>query len=1145
MENLSGPLSFESPHIPKPPKPPASKANTPSTMQGRNIKKEDDKTEGSQLSKTLTPEESLTPKERMKKGAAKNYRGKPMPKQEREAGGLTDKIARQAQLMQLQKTAKGMQHAAKLEGEQGHYRMRNVAGSQNPVTKVQPEFFVPVDSLKDEKASAFSRGGKVLSEAERKEQGLNAVKEACQKALQEHQPLIKRMHAEKKQLIEQKYKKLMEQPRSLYVLEKKNGLLQGKQQSENAAKAHYESQVERSNAYCDQRLAKIAANQQKLVQKETELVKLKEKLSELKEKLKQLPDDKSLQEQIEELSENVKDLSEGIESMRPEKQIAKIEKQRSSMKEEHQQEYTQTSDRIEQDYAQRIAELDSPTFDPKTELQAKKKAELDALEKDTEKDKLDARQHITNFYQKIITSKLSNNPREILQFAIEDLDESSILEADSPTQKLNVALKSNLQDLNATIDLTHVPKRYPKEQVLTNLRNMMRQDTSEERNAQILSSIEAIRALPDSYIKEDDLKGKSIPFKELVLNIPAFVSSQEVMAQHGYVSGVMKKMESAVSREPGFAFKLGIENQRELLAGHINRLALGNPFLLAKTQVQFEQTALGDLKNPTGIASEWLEGQDLDSKLWKSYMNLERDIQKGQFRGEDVSAKIKELEAKKLEILAIDGGARAQALSKYKECHAKIAEFEKKIADLDEKIKKFKGPNEQLENLKMQKEELSQRAHQQKPILLKRADNAMRDLRSLIQTPLHSVLLLAITDLDLLGYDSHIDQIKFAQGEAYDFDFARFLSPKTAYADASGTYVAFRSGLMDHPHCAETIPADIVASLRSRDMNAIEAKLKENNLLGTADEYKEAQKKLAKNDTNLGKAKAGSPETLRSLAIEYQLDPNAVDLDKQLLSAISKEEEAIKTACFNKIHPEAFQAWKERNERMQNYLATEKNPTVLGMRDAVFPELAVFFKVLGRYEAAPSDTIGIGVINDMTQRRSLDSIIIKAETENLATAKTDPNEDSELKQMKDTLYGTLKGFQIISDLMSAKGVAVTPEEVDKLAKAHSGPPSRSVYMAQKLQTLGSEQKISNLLSSHEVAVTPQQISELAKGFIAPKTLEQQISEIDDPKLRAALKDLIPNLQKCKVSVNPSEVVQTLGIRDKACESTDISLTMNL
>ena len=100
-----------------------------------------------------------------------------------------------------------------------------------------------------------------------------------------------------------------------------------------------------------------------------------------------------------------------------------------------------------------------------------------------------------------------------------------------------------------------------------------------------------------------------------------------------------------------------------------------------------------------------------------------------------------------------------------------------------------------------------------------------------------------------MSYDSHLGQILHYNGDAYDVDYARFLTPGMAVTIDSltgpETCATLRASLLDHPACeTETIPPDLVEQLQATDMDKVQQELEESNLLGTQEFFDQAEKRL-------------------------------------------------------------------------------------------------------------------------------------------------------------------------------------------------------------------------------------------------------------------------------------------------------------
>ncbi len=255
-----------------------------------------------------------------------------------------------------------------------------------------------------------------------------------------------------------------------------------------------------------------------------------------------------------------------------------------------------------------------------------------------------------------------NQMREKIQ-ALEDVKTEEI----SPTaQKLLDAIA----DLEKGLNFEGVSNYYRRDAVVANLRLKIKLADDELVIKDLLKQVERLQSIPDLYISSDQLEGilsEEDQMKVATRNLIPYVSSFDVMRENvdnqeaaaktllDIVSDQEVSSLSGASRptfydRSGYAFKLGIEVHREVLAGKMADLIGANEFLLPKAMVPLEKAIMGKEVSPEGLASRWLsEGKSLDIKNYFAYTRLRNKISQQKRKGEEVSEtdqkKLAELQA--------------------------------------------------------------------------------------------------------------------------------------------------------------------------------------------------------------------------------------------------------------------------------------------------------------------------------------------------------------------------------------------------------------------------------------------------------------------------------------------------------------------
>ncbi|MFQ5729888.1 MAG: hypothetical protein ACE5GN_05970, partial [Waddliaceae bacterium] len=518
--------------------------------------------------------------------------------------------------------------------------------------------------------------------------------------------------------------------------------------------------------------------------------------------------------------------------------------------------------------------------------------------------------------------------------------EATGYEPDDPRRGMWNKIASDLEQvdigaLKSEMRVDQVPVQFKKDAVTSSLRVLLNraidQDAPASKIDQISNAIREVKAKPRDYISKSDVIAILDPFtderdKSFVLRNEEFVSSTDVrMFNPGNVAvekGLTKLEDRSHMDHPGFAFKLGAENHREMLAGKLLQHMGMNQFVMPKLDVKFEKAKLGSEMSPEGIAGKWLEdAQDLDVKAWDKVGMAKRKLEEAKFKGEDTG------------------------------------QYERELSKAMEPFRELGGAE--------------------------------------------SVQSHALIDLIFCSYDSHQLQYKHKNGQWHCFDFARFLAPFETFSSEGYTWATIRSAFLNDPRCDEAMEETLVDTIKGWDLEAMESDMRSSGLIGTEEEFAQAEKELSailKDSVSLsGLSDDEAKAMCRKYGMAVGTDDTISDLKAKLASRLSERKAEIKKQTYPKVHPHAFDQMKARMNRLQRYVAESDSPTVTGAYERMYPQLSLFVKVLGRMEANPS--LSISFKRDPSgnlMQRNLEMILSEAEDKKMATA-------DEIAQMKEGL----------------------------------------------------------------------------------------------------------------------------------------------
>lgn len=300
---------------------------------------------------------------------------------------------------------------------------------------------------------------------------------------------------------------------------------------------------------------------------------------------------------------------------------------------------------------------------------------------------------------------------------------------------------------------------------------------------------------------------------------------------------------------------------------------------------------------------------------------------------------------------------------------------------------------------------------EQKPKLMQELEKMKKEYESAAQrvkgvASKHSFQLQGVLDALYQSNDSHSGQYHIEDGRILNVDFADFLygsdigqgvTPKERYG-------LFRSCFLDHPFAMEPLDDQLIKTISQWNVDEIVRAHKEKKLLGSQDQYDKDVETLEELYRRLGiieKQKESNtpiPE-FEALCKKIRIPAEHKSLPQQmeyLENALSNQKNQLLQRWHRLIHPAAFSQFIQRIRLAQEYIKSTEQPTGRGLRDALYPDLKLFFAVLERMEINPSATMEYTEKDGNWFPRDLASIIVKAKELKLVT-------DDEVKELQATL----------------------------------------------------------------------------------------------------------------------------------------------
>lgn len=241
-------------------------------------------------------------------------------------------------------------------------------------------------------------------------------------------------------------------------------------------------------------------------------------------------------------------------------------------------------------------------------------------------------------------------------------------------------------------------------------------------------------------------------------------------------------------RSQNFAFKMGLESERELLAGRILGQIGLHSHVVPKYSLQLRNAKMlaGEriFESPKGIVSSWIQGKPMDMQAWRKYLHAKQEVDLMKFQ-------LKELEKP---------GAKGRAELE------EFARIKRELPALESALSTSKG-------------KLTSTYDQE------------------------SVQNLAVVDLLLGSFDSHWNQYIQKEGQLKTFDMARFLPTADFAVTASGkTFIPNRMSLMDHPFSELPLTPSLKKTVLAIDLDKLDTV--KDQLTWSEKEYKELKVKL-------------------------------------------------------------------------------------------------------------------------------------------------------------------------------------------------------------------------------------------------------------------------------------------------------------
>lgn len=467
---------------------------------------------------------------------------------------------------------------------------------------------------------------------------------------------------------------------------------------------------------------------------------------------------------------------------------------------------------------------------------------------------------------------------------------------------------------------------------------------------------EPLRYLDESVLRR---KFKECGFQDNLVNpflekLTAYVSYYDEIALKGNdpsLEALLEEKAKAVipniqaGEQGGYAVKTGLENHREILAQKLLvPMELGK-YVLAKVETSLPHVKLGAETNPQGvIGGKWLEGSlPLPREKFDELLELEQSLQKSKKLIKDLRHELALYERGRLE-----EEEEGKEFSFVKDKKAKIQELSENRIELKKLIE-------------LKESEVMEAVGIKSPDAYQAFEDAIREL--------------ALIDILFCSYDSNEYQYLIKDGVPICVDFAKFLPPGTVFTTGRNDHqVVMRSYFFDHPSSAKPMSSEMVTKILSWNIDELEALYREHKLIGTEEEFALSQAKLAnvledtrqlqevkneylnfKDYWQVIERKCREVEAKYGITLQGRGQERYTNVQRYLKDYKHKVQEV----AFQKIHPKAFQDFKNRLYSLQQYVQSEKRPTVQKAFGKLYPNIDPFIQVMKRWNPRPGLTINM------------------------------------------------------------------------------------------------------------------------------------------------------------------------------------------
>lgn len=552
---------------------------------------------------------------------------------------------------------------------------------------------------------------------------------------------------------------------------------------------------------------------------------------------------------------------------------------------------------------------------------------------------------------------------------------------------------------NKSLSLENIPVYYKTHEIINFLRIQL-QLSNHENKAILIDQIQQLNGLKEDYVSEDIVNHlKMIDIAALKRSLEPHLSSYDLHYTYPHSTRLHLILEQLNPSSESYAIKLGVENQRELLAFKILQHLEMDEFILPKTSISLPHYKIDGSSSEDSIASEWISNsQPYPRQEFKNYFESKKQVAQIGFKWkvsrskpETLQQELKiaeeELNLSRKALLQVGGIRSAQhhaliglLLCPY-DSHAKqyiMQEGEFKDCDLG----RFLAPGEALIY---------------KDITYSTLCSTFLD-HPAIEEPIPQDLINKIKAWNMDEIESFFQQEGVFASEE-DFEHAR------------STLVAIHKDLLmlENPtpsqknltllahHYAVDLTSDIdqtIQELKDKIQNACK------ELKGQPQSRQAIKQLLEMENHLLALTQNPSLNKLSMMANKYslQLPQNWGESLKILEAKLLEEEQKITLNIFKKIHPNAFKEFEDRLIKLQKYVNSSEHPTLKGAYEKVYPHLMPFIKIMERLDTNPSVThsVGFDLKRKIFDIRALEDIILFAQQTKLATK-------NELKEMMSAL----------------------------------------------------------------------------------------------------------------------------------------------